>query len=232
MDKINVNDKSLKDIYLSEGMYGKCFITLDGKSVYKEFFKKNSSCFDSKDDSNVFIFPKILVCNYKGELTGYLMDYVKGSSFVNMDDNFDLNVLLDNLKLIENEILNQSINYMSIVDLHLGNIMIDENNRFKIIDTDSYYYRPETSASDVYENNMSHFSNTIINGVLFGINNNTNIKFKNRLLNNERMECYLGILKPSIFIENVLIELSENYNDELNNIDSLRSNLTIILRKH
>ena len=233
MDKIKLNEDNFKDIYLSKGGAGKCFITLDGNSVYKEFYEKNNKCFHPKEDSDVFVFPKALVYNHEEELTGYLMDYINGNTFNNLSSNFDLHVLIDNIKLIEQEILKHSLYFMTMIDLNYGNILIDENNRFRIIDTDGYYYRYDTSASDVYEHNMSLFSYTMIDGILFDSEDEQNKsynRFKKKILNKERVDCYFGINKPSLFLENVLIELSNRCN-ELNNVGDLRSNLSRILKK-
>ncbi len=202
--------------------------------VYKEFISNNNRCFISKKDSDSFIFPKILVYNSDDVLLGYLMDYVKGHTFDKIDGNLDMKRLLYQVKLLEDEILNQSMHNVIITDLNFGNIIINSKGEIKIIDTDPYYYLKYESCSVIYERNLSSLSYAIIHGLLLDYSDeevDKDLRLKNYFLNKEKNDCYFGVHRPSLFLENVLFEMAHRTRQNIRNVDDCRNNLKYILKR-
>lgn len=229
MNNINVESvpKSFKSEFLGSGLYGRCYKTEDGK-VFKEYKNPFCDCNNiarlSKLKSDVFVFPETLV--FRNDLLlGYLMKYIDGNSFNNIDKSIELKRLIEEIKRLEQELINLSIRHLAVEDVNQSNIFIDKSSNIKVIDTDDYYIDTRKYEDAIFEDSLTKISPSILHGIL-----GDNLFFKNKKLLYDKASCLFGGILMSDFLSKVFNELSLNTSNRVETLGELQDNINLILR--
>ena len=221
---------SLRHTYLESGTCGACYITEDGKHVFKELHnvlldKEMMKAFTYLE-SDAIVFPKTIV--YKDEekdenIIGYISDYIKGQLFDTISDDESIKTIITASDLLEKN-LKQASNYGVVIeDVHPNNVIYTQSKELKIIDTDLYRYYPYEEAFILYKDNMREWGNFIIEE--FG----TPSRFKSDKLN-EYVELlvYYGKMKPSILLNFILEEINNQLNHEIQTLGEFKEGQKLI----
>lgn len=137
---------------LGRGCNGICYLTKD-KNVYKEYYEEINYLDTLKAlsgyDSSIFMFPKKLIYLKeisKENLKGYTMNYASGCTFNELSDNIKIKKLIEDIKELEKEMAKLLYEGIIIKDLNPTNLIYNEENGIKVIDTDFY----EVTYDDIY----------------------------------------------------------------------------------
>ena len=210
MEKI-IFDDNLMFKKISSGKNGTCYLTTD-KVVFKnglnlkiEILEKLSNIY-----TNFFIFPKKLVYSKDNILIGYIMDYVDGVTIKNLNRSFDMSKYLNDIKRLEYEISMITLYNVSIIDAGINNVIFDNNDNIKIIDTDFY------NVSKKYCNTFIQNEHALSYTLLYPFIDIYDYKFSNDSLNKYLNYLKDNRIKISSFIEEVNDKLVKNdlYSDD------------------
>lgn len=225
---------SYRKSYVSEGANAICYRTSNGY-VYKEFINGISENNDlemlSKIHNPYFAFPRRLI--YLKEktlagLVGYIMDYVDGILFYEIDPKTPIEVLIKASKNIEKAILEFTRKYSILIyDLNNGNVLFQNNNEFRIVDTDLYEYSPSNGLYYNLKYNMKQWNEYMLYN--FGFSFNT---FYSDVLN-LRFEIAMnnGKISASSLIKEVVFEIERKLNASVKTLDDYNQGIKLIRKK-
>lgn len=230
--KIIVDDIPL-DYYkeqVGSGVMGRCFLTSENK-VYKEFKDSYNgvSTFDylTEVKYDFFVFPEILIylndcCSHK--LVGYLMPYVRGCDFDNLDGNIKVDNFIEALKKLEAQIRIMSDEIL-IEDMNPNNMIYNSyNNSIFVIDTDLYIKTPHDPYRTYRENIKELASST-----LRLINDAEKLSFRiNQII---RESILYGVISPSLVYSEVTEEVERRLNMDIKTLNDLNQGIRLVRRK-
>ena len=223
-----------KQSYLGEGTHGDCYLTSYG-DVYKEF--KGSFPYDTElgMTSEIvlpsFAFPTKLVYLGKKDpsaLKGYRMDRVIGKKFCDLDPKTKIEVLLDAARGVEKDIL-ELVKYHAIVlyDLNNANVLFQNNDTFRVIDTDLYYWMPSEETYDNLKQSMMEWNEYL----LYNMKGGRQAFYSEKLNNYHEIALTNGKYRASSVIEEVLDEIRVNTGIEPTTLEEYNESVKLIKRK-
>lgn len=233
MEKIIVVDDVPLDYYkkqVGSGVMGRCFLTSENK-VFKEFRASYSgiSAFDYLTDVKYefFVFPEILIYAkdyFDYNLVGYLMPYVNGCDFDNLDGNIKVCNFIDALRRLEGQIKNMSDEIL-IEDMNPNNMIYDsKNNSIFVIDTDLYVKTPHDPYRTYKENIKELASSTLrlIDGAE---------KLSLRIDQIIRESSLYGVMLPSTIYSEVREEIVKRVDMDIETLNDLYQGISLIKRR-
>lgn len=237
MDNIEVLPsipQEYKQQIIGAGEHGKCYKTSDGE-VYKEFKGKYAYEKDllmlSQIQSPYFAFPnKIIYLEEKlpENLKGYIMDYVDGSSFNNIDRKTKIDAIISAALDVEKNIFEISrYFYISLFDLHNNNVFFCPNNQFKIIDTDLYEYVPYKDVYGTLRENMKEWNEYLLYNLecMFEC-------FKSREINlHFEIAMHTGKYKASDILSEVVSEIRKETKEDVSTLEDYYEGIKLIKKK-
>jgi len=117
------------------------------------------------------IFPEDILQDERGQMVGYIMDYVEGPRLMDSIGQIDIQQLQGAIAKVEQDL--QTLAYDKVVfnDFNIGNVMWDNNSQsIKIIDTDFYQRNTQLAPQQVFGHNLGDFNTQVetIIGVMQG----------------------------------------------------------------
>lgn len=231
-NKIVVDDIPL-DYYkkqVGSGVMGRCYLTSDNK-VFKEFIESYNgiSTFDylAKTKYDFFVFPELLIYvkDYNDErLAGYIMPFVSGCDFNNLDGNIKVRDFIEALKKLEFQIRAMSSEIL-IEDMNPGNMIYNSsNNSIFVVDTDLYIRTPHDPFRTFKENIKELASSTLrlIDGA-------EDLSF--RISQIIRESSLYGIMLPSTIYREVTDDLEKRFDDEIKTLDDLYHGISLVRKR-
>ena len=227
---LNEIPDSFKSKFIGRGCSGECYLTSDGL-VYKSFFNNAFDFNYIKMFTNIknesVIFPSTICYKDSKEdknIVGYLMEYVEGDLFKNINQNISVHLLINECDKAEKNIKKLSTNNRVIMEeINPANVIIKKDNTIKIIDTDFYSLDYSNEDYILYRNNIYEWGNMVLS--ILG----DNYPFKSDRLNKLYERCVLsGEVKPSIVLYEIYDMLTKVTNEKIETLDEYKKNLRLI----
>lgn len=226
--------KEYTKIEIGSGTSGICYLTNDGK-VFKKINYELTSLSVIKYLCNVknssFVFPTHLIyLNKKSKLEfiGYLMEYIKGISFTDIDKNTNIDLIVNAIKEVENNIiLFSKENNILINDLHDGNVLFTKDNKLKIIDIDLYEYSYFEDIYPIIKYNLREWNEFI----LYTLNCRLSC-FKSDILNlHHEISVTNGKYKSSDIIEEIIQGIQKEKCEDVKTLDDYYNGLKLVKKR-
>lgn len=179
---------------------------------------------NSKYDSEVFMFPKMLVFlnNYSKEnYAGYLMKYANGDNLRNMSNDINILKYINSIKRVEEEIAKYSLYKIDLVDIGCTNIIYTKDDEMKIVDTD--FYRHNSKEKNLYAKNFFNLSIS----TLMPFMDISNFDFKSDKLRKYLFKLLESRMLPSDFLYEV-INTSESIGLNINTVGELKKEMKLL----
>ena len=195
---------------------------IDDKYVFKTF--KNPTYFEAnvKELFNVylnsFVLPKKLVY-VNGKFVGYIMEYINGNTLDRISGNTSISTYINSLKRLEYDLAALSTYNFFIIDFKDKNIMVNENDELKVIDTDLY---TKIKTKDLYAYNLANLSYAVIKPFL----NSFVDGIEDEKLDYKRRQLLEGRYLPSRFMENI----NSYSNNSNSNIREFKDQVKLLLK--
>ncbi len=233
MEKKIVMDDIPLDYYkkqVGSGVMGRCYLTSENK-VYKEFVASyiENSIFDYLVEVkyDFFVFPELLIYvrDYNSDrLVGYIMPFISGCSFSNLDGNIKVRDFIDALKKLENQIKIMSSEIL-IEDMNPDNMIYNSsNNSIFVVDTDLYTRTPHDPYRTFKENIKELASSTLrlINGAdILSI----------RISQIIRESSLYGVMLPSTIYKEILENLEKRMVNKIETLDDLCNGISLVKKR-
>lgn len=213
--------KLQKKELIGEGCCSMCYL-LDDKTVYKEFkipiykseIKIFSKLFEYRNES--ICLPIEFISKDK-RICGYVMPRIMGETIGSCFNESNIVNMSTNSILLEKNIDYMSKGNILMDDFHAGNLMYD-NEKFTIIDIDSYFVPTSYSTDEVIEKNREFHRIMISN--LF-INNLLNDKYK-RLIVDKILPIKYSKIKTNELIIEIKMILDKFYKEDIKTMNQLK----------
>lgn len=233
-----IPDSFLENQIGDEGVSGRCFLVGKNKAFkqYTGIISKASKIKEiaSKYKSSYVCFPEILYYYDSiddDNFCGYIMPYAKGNDISKLDSNFDYIKFLEYLTEIENEVKRLSLDNLGMFDMSEYNILYDENEGFKIIDTDFYHIL--FNAKECLETNFNQLSRTFLYPFVPDANSlyNSNNYTISEILNIIDSTLINGKLKPSEMLYSISSLIQNETYEDINTIGDFKKQFELIRHK-
>ncbi len=225
---------SYRKSFIADGANGICYRTSYG-DVYKEFIsgitENNDLEMLTSIDNPYFAFPRILV--YLKEkthagLTGYRMDYVEGVRFCEIDPNIPIKVLIKASRNIERGILDFTRQYSILIyDLNRDNVLFQDNNEFKIVDTDLYEYYPSEGLYYNLKYNMKQWNEYM----LYNLGCALDTFYSNELNLHLEIAINNGKICASNLIKEIIAEVKKQTNGDIKTLNDYNEGIKLIRKR-
>lgn len=192
---IEINNERYECIPIKngEGSNATCYL-LDSNKVLKiyhenlsEYNKVHSVNFEPllNIKNNTFIFPEKLFVNKEGEVLGYISPFIEGDTLLDNPNDIKIYDFINNLDNVYEDI--SKISKEGVFTCEMGPKNIIFNNKFYIIDTDTYFVIKALSYDVCLSHNISIFNASILDYIVRNekidqdlftfINRNDNLRF-------------------------------------------------------
>ena len=136
--------------FLDEGISGKCYITKDGKYVYKELKNTKLDKYSMKhftyEDSESVAFPRVIVYKEKlddDHIVGNLSTPIEGPSFNKLSGEEKITDIISATDELEKELRALAERGIKIFDLQGAHTFYTKDKKIVLTDTDLYEYSLE-----------------------------------------------------------------------------------------
>jgi hypothetical protein len=202
-----------------------CFLTKDNKvlKLYYNSFNKNENILNQMEllneiSNDTLIGPEELLINDKGEIIGYLYDYINAKTLSSTKNSLVIGEIINMYDKLKNDIKVASDKKFILGDLHSKNILI--NSLFYIIDLDRGYIKDDYTKEEIFSLNMKKINKEIIYA-LFNVRYDKLISFYNIDIEN----LYHNISNPNSFLE-LLYTFKEKCYPKIDNTSNLKKYLS------
>lgn len=219
--------------YIGEGVFGKCYLTSDGKVI--KIFNRNPIGFETDIQrlatlsSDSYVFPKELLYYpiiERGKLIGYTMDYIDGNPIYNLQGNVDMSELLSAVCILEKDTDMISSESVQIKDMKGSNTLYS-NGRIFVIDTDLYTFIDDAGYNEMKMGNLQEIAYLISTAVI----KRNERKFKSTRLLNLYNDSYYGKVNPSCFLYEIMEEIRRVKGEDVKTYDDFYKGMKLIMRK-
>lgn len=226
--------------YIGAGFTAKCFLLKDGrllklyhKDSYNKYvlFKQHENMIDflnslSKISNDSFIGPNGVLLNESKEVIGYFMDYKKAKTLKRINSNTYIQSIITSIPKLEEDTMKISEERYRIFDMHLRNILFD--NQFYIIDLDGGNYS-NYQIDCICKYNIRDLCLIIIDGLFHNNDPDMKLSFYDQELNNIYNKIYLnGDINSLYDFINYLCEIIKLENPS---IKEIRKSANKVLKK-
>ena len=148
------------------------------------------------------VFPKDVLVDEKGQMVGYVMEYIEGTRLADNIGQINIQSLQIAISKLEQELQLLANDKVLFNDFNIGNVMWeDKTQTIKIIDTDFFQRNQQLTSEQVFHHNLGDFNTQVetMMGVMQG-------EFANYLRNSESFnEIYNKYMQRQFRGDNVSI---------------------------
>ncbi|MBR3325371.1 MAG: hypothetical protein IKG14_04945 [Clostridia bacterium] len=148
------------------------------------------------------VFPKDVLVDEKGQMVGYVMEYIEGTRLADNIGQINIQSLQLAISKLEQELQLLANDKVLFNDFNIGNVMWeDKTQTIKIIDTDFFQRNQQLTSEQVFHHNLGDFNTQVetMMGVMQG-------EFANYLRNSESFnEIYNKYMQRQFRGDNVSI---------------------------
>ena len=147
------------------------------------------------------------------------MEYINGNTLDRISGNTSISTYINSLKRLEYDLAALSTYNFFIIDFKDKNIMVNENDELKVIDTDLY---TKIKTKDLYAYNLANLSYAVIKQFL----NLFVDGIEDEKLDYKRRQLLEGRYLPSRFMENI----NSYSNNSNSNIREFKDQVKLLLK--